>query len=101
MEQAGVRPQKIGLLASQTSPEMTLGRAELEQATGRRSFSRAGGAGARFEALRRGVPLVELAAELPTGQSLARIAATLAEQRSATLTQPVVQTEPAATAARS
>ena len=102
MEQAGVRPQKIGLLASQTSPEMTLGRAELEQATGRAViFAVPAAPRACFEALRRGVPLVELAAELPTGQSLARIAATLAEQRSATLTQPVVQTEPAATAARS
>lgn len=82
LEQRGVRPRVIHVLANQTSPTMTLGVAEIAARVGRPVAHAIGAVPqACAEAVRRGTPLVDLGPDLPSVKALTALAETIATKR--------------------
>lgn len=78
LERWGIRPKKIGLIASQTNPVMRAGATEIAQVTGRQILSAIPAAPqACYEATKRGEALIDLAPDLPTARAIAALAQTI------------------------
>jgi DNA-binding response OmpR family regulator len=79
LERWGVPQQNVGLLVNQTHPDMVLEPAEIGQAVGRPVGCWVPCAAASaFESSRRGMPLIDVARDLPVSTALAALAASFA-----------------------
>lgn len=92
LEQLGVRPAAIHLIANQTAPEMSVPIAVIASRVGRPVIVALPTSGAACtEAVRRGAPVVDLAPDLPLSRRLRSLAEVIASGRSpsTSLAEPV------------
>jgi len=91
LEQLGIRPAAIHLIANQTAPEMSVPIAVISSRVGRPVIVALPASGAACtEAVRRGAPLIDLVPDLPMSRRLRSLAEVIASGRSpsTTLAEP-------------